>query len=96
MEIKLTKQFQNKLESILISQDYKVRFEKGNFKSGYCIINKNKIVIINKYFTIEGKINSLIEIINKKKELKKNKPRSKTNINIIFSDSDTLIFVIMN
>ena len=57
MEIKLTKQFQNKLESILISQDYKVRFEKGNFKSGYCIINK--------YFTIEGKINSLIEIINK-------------------------------
>ena len=25
----------------------------------------NKIVIINKYFTIEGKINSLIEIINK-------------------------------
>ena len=65
MSIKLTKQFQNKLESILISQDYKVRFEKGNFKSGYCIINKNKIVIINKYFTIEGKINSLIEIINK-------------------------------
>ena len=65
MEIKLTKQFQNKLESILISQDYKVRFEKGNFKSGYCIINKNKIVIINKYFTIEGKINSLIEIIKK-------------------------------
>ena len=65
MEIKLTKQFQNKLESILISQDYKVRFEKGNFKSGNCIINKNKIVIINKYFTIEGKINSLIEIINK-------------------------------
>ena len=65
MEIKLTKQFQNKLESILISQDYNVRFEKGNFKSGYCIINKNKIVIINKYFTIEGKINSLIEIINK-------------------------------
>ena len=65
MEIKLTKQFQNKLESILISQDYKVRFEKGNFKSGYCIINKNKIVIINKYFTIEGKKNSLIEIINK-------------------------------
>ena len=64
MEIKLTKQFQKKLESILISQEYKVRYEKGNFKSGYCIINKNKIVIINKYFTVEGKINSLIEIIS--------------------------------
>ena len=65
MDIKLTKQFQKKLELLLESQDYKIRFEKGNFKSGYCIINKNKIVIINKYFTIEGKINSLIEIINK-------------------------------
>ena len=64
MEIKLTKQFQKKLESILISQEYKVRYEKGNFKSGYYIINKNKIVIINKYFTVEGKINSLIEIIS--------------------------------
>ena len=31
---------------------------------GYCLINKNKIAIINKYFTIEGKINSLVEIIN--------------------------------
>ena len=65
MEIKLTKQFQKKLESILISQEYMVRYEKGNFKSGYCIINKNKIVIINKYFTVEGKINSLLEIISK-------------------------------
>ena len=64
MDFKITKQFQNKLESILISQNYKVRFEKGNFKSGYCLIDKNKIAIINKYFTIEGKVNSLIEIIN--------------------------------
>ena len=46
------------------SQDYKIRFEKGNFKSGYCIIKNKKVAIINKYFTIEGKINALIEIIN--------------------------------
>ena len=63
MDIKLTKQFQKRLESLLESQDYKIRFEKGNFKSGYCIIRNNKVIIINKYFTIEGKINTLIEII---------------------------------
>lgn len=63
MDIKLTKQFQKKLELLLESQDYKIRFEKGNFKSGYCIIRNNKVIIINKYFTVEGKINSLIEII---------------------------------
>jgi len=64
MSIKLTKQFQKKLELLLESQDYKIRFEKGNFKSGYCIIKNKKVAIINKYFSIEGKINALLEIIN--------------------------------
>ena len=64
MSIKLNKQFQKKLELLLESQDYKIRFEKGNFKSGYCIIKNKKVAIINKYFTIEGKINALLEIIN--------------------------------
>jgi len=63
MDIKLTKQFQKKIESLLESQDYKIRFEKGNFKSGYCIIRDKKVIIINKYFTTEGKIYALLEII---------------------------------
>ena len=63
MDIKLTKQFQKKIELLLQSQDYKIRFEKGNFKSGYCIIRDKKVIIINKYFTTEGKIYALIEII---------------------------------
>ena len=63
MSLKLTKIFQLKLENILESQEYKIRFEKGNFKSGYCIIKDKKVVIINKYFSLEGKINALIEII---------------------------------
>ncbi len=63
MDIKLTKQFQKKLEFLLESFNYKIRFEKGNFKSGYCLIKDKKVVIINKYFTTEGKINALIEII---------------------------------
>ena len=41
MDIKLTKQFQK--IRITESQDYKIRFEKGNFKSGYCIIRNNKV-----------------------------------------------------
>ena len=64
MDFKLTKQFQKKIELLLESQDYKIRFEKGNFKSGYCIIREKKVIIINKYFTTEGKISALIEIID--------------------------------
>ena len=58
MSLKITKKFQVKLENILESQEYKIRFEKGNFKSGYCIIKDKKVVIINKYFSLEGKINA--------------------------------------
>lgn len=43
--------------------DYILRYEKGNFQSGYCILNSKKVAIVNKYFTHEGKINALIDIL---------------------------------
>jgi hypothetical protein len=63
MTIKYTKNFLDKLENIFASSEYILRYEKGNFKSGYCILKENKIVIINKYYTLDGKINTLIDII---------------------------------
>ena len=71
MSLKITKTFQLKLENILESQEYKIRFEKGNFKSGYCIIKEKKVAIINKYFSLEGKINALIDIIKSINIIKK-------------------------
>ena len=63
MEVKYTQNFLNKLEDIFAESDYILRYEKGNFNSGYCLLKETKIAIINKYFPLEGKINSLIEII---------------------------------
>lgn len=62
-EIKYTKHFLNKLEDMFAESDYVLRYEKGNFKSGYCILNETKIAIINKYYPLEGKINCLMDII---------------------------------
>jgi hypothetical protein len=63
MSIKYTKNFLDKLENIFASSEFHLRYEKGNFKSGYCILKETKIVIINKYFTLEGKINALLDIL---------------------------------
>lgn len=63
MTVRYTKNFLDKLENIFASSEYILRYEKGNFKSGYCILKDNKIVIINKYYTLDGKINTLIDII---------------------------------
>ena len=87
MSLKITKIFQSKLENILESQEYKIRFEKGNFKSGYCIIKDKKVVIINKYFSLEGKINALIKII---KSIEISKQFCTKNDIIILKKIDTI------
>ncbi|MEN8248041.1 MAG: hypothetical protein ABFS32_03860 [Bacteroidota bacterium] len=43
--------------------DYSLRYERGSFKSGYCILNTEKVAVVNKFFTPEGKINCLLDII---------------------------------
>jgi len=54
--IKYTVQFLTKLEDMLAESDYTLRYEKGNFKSGYCLLREQKIIIVNKFFTTEGRI----------------------------------------
>ncbi|WP_017732976.1 hypothetical protein [Nafulsella turpanensis] len=63
MEVKYTKHFLNKLEDVFSESEYILRYEKGNFKSGYCILQNNKVAVVNKYYPTEGKINCLIEIL---------------------------------
>ena len=53
----------NKLENILDEADYIVRYERGSFQSGYCILEDKKVVVLNKFFNTEGRINTLIDII---------------------------------
>lgn len=60
---KYTKHFLKKLETLLEELEYTVRYEKGNFQSGYCIVENRKIVVINRFFDTEGRINVLLDII---------------------------------
>ncbi len=63
MTVRYTKQFLSKLEDIFAESDYVLRYEKGSFKSGYCLLHDTKIAIVNKYYTTEGKITCLIDIL---------------------------------
>jgi len=59
-----TKTTLKKIEQIFEEQDYTIRYEKGNFQSGYCIVESKKIVIVNKFFDTEGRINCLLDILS--------------------------------
>jgi hypothetical protein len=61
--IRYTKSFLDSLENIIAETDYILRYEKGNFKSGYCVLKDTRVILINKFFTLEGKINSMVDII---------------------------------
>lgn len=60
-----TKHTLQKIEELLEELGYKVRYEKGSFQSGYCLVENTKIVVVNKFFETESRINTLIDIIDK-------------------------------
>lgn len=52
-----------KLERILTESGYVVRYERGNFQSGYCILEQRKVVVLNKFLPPEGRITTLMDLI---------------------------------
>ncbi|MFN0202042.1 MAG: hypothetical protein ACKVTZ_11015 [Bacteroidia bacterium] len=61
--MRITKGTQEKLEAILKSQGYSIRYEKGNFKAGHCVVLLKKTIVINKFIPLEGIIQTLSEIV---------------------------------
>ncbi|WP_164111946.1 MULTISPECIES: hypothetical protein [Sphingobacterium] len=53
----------DKIENLLADIGYKVRYEKGNFKTGACVIQNSKVIVVNKFSNLEIKINSLVQLI---------------------------------
>lgn len=61
--IKYTKHTLKKVEELFKTIKYIVRYEKGNFQSGYCIVENKRIAVINKFYDAEARINCLIDIL---------------------------------
>ena len=51
-----------KLEALLQTSGYKVRYEKGNFKTGACLIASSKVIVVNKFSGLESKILAISEL----------------------------------
>ena len=61
--MKYTQSYLDKLQDILGESDYTLRFERGTFQSGWCLLEAKKIVVLNKFLDVEGRINTLMELI---------------------------------
>ena len=61
--MKFTQATLDKIEAILDEAEYVLRYERGNFQSGYCILEQKKVVVLNKFLQLEGRISTLIDLI---------------------------------
>lgn len=61
--MKYTQTTLDKLEAITEEAGYVLRYERGTFQSGYCILEEKKVVVLNKFLQTEGRINTLTDLI---------------------------------
>ena len=61
--MKYTQTTLDKIEKLIGEAGYIVRYERGSFQSGFCILEDKKVVVLNKFLQLEGRINTLIDLI---------------------------------
>lgn len=75
--MKYTQTTLDKIGKIIDETGYIVRYERGSFQSGFCILEDRKVVVLNKFLQLEGRINTLIDLI----------PQLKINADALSPDS---------
>ncbi len=75
--MKYTQSTLDKIEKVLDETGYIVRYERGNFQSGYCILEAKKVVVLNKFLQMEGRINTLMDIL----------PQLKVDVDILTTEA---------
>ncbi len=61
--MKFTQHNLDKVEKIIEDCGYIIRYERGTFNSGYCLLQEKKVVVLNKFYTTESRINTLIDLL---------------------------------
>jgi hypothetical protein len=84
--MKYTQSTLDKLEAIPELSGYVLRYERGTFQSGYCILEEKKVVVLNKFLQTEGRINTLIDLI----------PQLDINTEVLADDSKKLYLDIIS
>mgnify|MGYP001544500919 CR=1 FL=1 len=61
--VKYTRHWLKKIETLYESGGFAIRYEKGHFQSGHCIVEQKKVVVINKFYDVEARINTLLDLL---------------------------------
>ena len=52
-----------KLEALVAELQYTLRYEKGHFQAGYCLVKARRVIIINKFYAPEARWHVLLDLV---------------------------------
>lgn len=61
--MKATLHYLDKLSAVVNEAGYTLRYERGTFQSGWCLLESKRIIVLNKFLDVEARINTLSELI---------------------------------
>lgn len=78
--MKLNQSTLTKFEKLVQEAGYVLRYERGSFQSGYCILEHKKVIVLNKFLDLEGRINTILDLL----------PSLSINIDLLTHDNQKL------
>lgn len=52
-----------KLEDLFATLGYRVRYEKGSFRTGACVLQDTRVIVVNRFSNLEIRIQSLVQLL---------------------------------
>jgi hypothetical protein len=62
--MKFNQNLRDKLKSLFEEMGYKVRLEKGNFLGGECLLEQQKLLVINRFTPVEAQVTTMVEVLH--------------------------------
>jgi hypothetical protein len=50
-------------EALLKSAGFTLRYERGHFRAGYCVVHERRVIVVNRFFDPPARLQKLQEII---------------------------------
>ncbi|MGF1532640.1 MAG: hypothetical protein ACFCUI_02980 [Bernardetiaceae bacterium] len=65
MAVRYTREALSQMEKLIAEMGYQLRYERGQFEAGACLLNQQRIVLVSKLYTTQGKIQALRDLLQR-------------------------------
>ncbi|MCY4419263.1 MAG: hypothetical protein OXB93_05390 [Cytophagales bacterium] len=64
MMLRHTRTYLKKIEGKLKEQGFLIRYERGNFESGFCVLKNQKVLLLSRFLSLSSQIEILQDFLS--------------------------------